>query len=200
MERRRQRRRARRAEEEAAASRERVAELEEKMTLLQWRKQETETRMRDMLEGTRSMQEEDRGTEEAKQRQAMEDTAQWMQDVIRDELERPLTVTEDDLRSFDRADARVREETRARARRQQALIRATRKRVKDRIARAGTGVSDKPRVPGQASDKEVLDRLAELQKVVRGNRKRAGLVSTRELMRTFTGDTRRRSPAPSAST
>lgn len=71
-----------------------MKELEEKLKLLQWRKAETDSRLKDLLTETRAMQEEDAVAMTLGSPDGSVSKEAWMHDVITDELEKPLEVDE----------------------------------------------------------------------------------------------------------
>ena len=63
-------------------------DLQQQIAILQWRRAEVDARMKSVISGTRSMQEQDMMVGLAVDRTA--ERAQWMQGVIEEELSRPL--------------------------------------------------------------------------------------------------------------
>ena len=84
-----------------------VEELETQLAHLRWRKMQNETKIRNMIESSRSMQEQDLLKELSLNKTAQKQ--QWMRSVIEDELSKPLEVNEDFMHRFENDELTMRE-------------------------------------------------------------------------------------------
>ena len=73
--------------------------LEQRMAHLQWRKAQNDTKIKSALHRVKDMQEHDLLAQLARDRER--EKAEWMQDVVEDELNQPLEVTEEFLQRFE---------------------------------------------------------------------------------------------------
>ena len=73
--------------------------LEQRMAHLQWRKAQNDRKIKSSLQRVKDMQEHDLLAQLAHDRER--EKAEWMQDVVEDELNQPLEVTEEFLQRFE---------------------------------------------------------------------------------------------------
>ena len=69
-----------------------VRELEDRLRFLEWRRNENESRMRQMMSHIRSQQALDADLSSTARREQAAEKLAWAQAVIHDELEKPLDV------------------------------------------------------------------------------------------------------------
>ena len=79
--------------------------LEEQIAFVRWRRMQNERQIRQALETTRSLQQKDElmcvSMDQGSER------SMWMQSVIRDEISRPLVITDEEMHRLQESEAKT---------------------------------------------------------------------------------------------
>lgn len=119
-----------------------VKRIEQQMLLLKWRKAETDARIKNLLNETRQMQEQDLMVQLAADRTT--ERSQWMQRVIQQELQRPLTVDAEYLLALEEDERRENERARAETARHARVIQKLKRDVVTAAARSAPASAGGP--------------------------------------------------------
>jgi hypothetical protein len=87
------------AERNRCEALERQLSIQQQISLLRWRKQQANAKMRNILSESRTMRQRDRSSTVIRQRQ-QHDQSQWMYSVVESEMQRPLEVDDEFIQKY----------------------------------------------------------------------------------------------------
>ena len=87
------------AERNRCEALERQLSIQQQISLLRWRKQQANAKMRNILSESRTMRQRDRSSTVIRQQQ-QHDQSQWMYSVVESEMQRPLEVDDDFIQKY----------------------------------------------------------------------------------------------------
>ena len=87
------------AEQHKVAALERQLSIQQQISLLRWRKQQANAKMRTILSDSRAMRTRDASSTSVRERQQKEHS-QWMYSVVESEMQRPLEVDDDFIQKY----------------------------------------------------------------------------------------------------